>query len=103
MSFEQWYHEVQCLKDHYPEAVVWESIIQSLKGAVADRARYMGSTTSIAHILCKLLVIFGMMALINVLMQNFYKVSQGSNEKVPSFAQGWKGPSVKSNSSALER
>ena len=30
--FEQWYHEVQCVKDHYPELVVWESIVQLLKG-----------------------------------------------------------------------
>ena len=22
VSFEQWYHEVQCIKDHYPELVV---------------------------------------------------------------------------------
>ena len=22
VSFEQWYHEVQCVKDHYPESVV---------------------------------------------------------------------------------
>ena len=22
VSFEQWYHEVQCIKDHHPEAVV---------------------------------------------------------------------------------
>ena len=32
VSFKQWYHEVQCIKDQYPEAVVWESIIRSLKG-----------------------------------------------------------------------
>ena len=51
VSFEQCYHEVQCIKDHYLEAVVWESIIQSLKGAAADIARYMGLTTSTAHIL----------------------------------------------------
>ena len=44
VSFEQWYHEAQCVKDHYPESVVWESIVQSLKGAVADMARYMGPT-----------------------------------------------------------
>ena len=49
VSFEQWYHEVQCMKDHYPESVVWESIIRSLKGAVADLARYMGPTASIQH------------------------------------------------------
>ena len=30
VSFEQWYHEVQCIKDHYPESVVWESIVPSL-------------------------------------------------------------------------
>ena len=33
VSFKQWYHEVQCVKDHYLESVVWESIIRSLKGA----------------------------------------------------------------------
>ena len=22
VSFKQWYHEVQCVKDHYPESVV---------------------------------------------------------------------------------
>ena len=54
VSFEQWYHEVQCIKYHYPESVVWESIVQSLKEAAADMARYMGATTSMAHILQKL-------------------------------------------------
>ena len=53
-SFEQWYHEVQCVKDHDLESVVRESIIHSLKGAVADMARYMGPTISIVHILQKL-------------------------------------------------
>ena len=51
VSFEQWYHEVQCVKDHYPESVVWESIIRSLKGVAVDMAWYMGPTTSVAHIL----------------------------------------------------
>ena len=50
-SYEQWYHEVQCVKDHYPESVVQKSIMQSLKGAVADMARYMGPTASVAYIL----------------------------------------------------
>ena len=27
VSFEQWYNKVQCMKDHYPESVVWESIM----------------------------------------------------------------------------
>ena len=59
VSFKQWYHEVQCMKDHYLESVVRESIVHSLKGAAADMVRYMGPTASIAHILQKLTVIFG--------------------------------------------
>ena len=38
VSFKQWNHEVQCIKDHYPELVVWESIVRSLKGAAVDMA-----------------------------------------------------------------
>ena len=86
VSFKQWYHEVQCVKDHYPKSVVWEGIVRSLKGAVADMARYMGPTTSVSNILQKLTVIFGMVISFDVLMQNFYKVMQGNLEKVPSFA-----------------
>ena len=48
-------------------------------------ARYMGPTASVSDILEKLSVIFGTVASFDVLMQNFYKISQG-NEKVPSFA-----------------
>ena len=29
--FEQWYHKVQCVKDHYPESVVRESIGHKVK------------------------------------------------------------------------
>ena len=79
-------HSQLAIKGHSPEVVIWESIIQSLQGAAADIARYMGPTTSVDHILCKLLVIFEMVALFNVLIENFYKVSHGSNEKFPSFA-----------------
>ena len=91
VSFKQWYHKVQCVKDHYPELVVQESIIWSLKGAVADMAWYMGPTASVGEILQKLMVIFGMVASFDVLMQNFYKVTQGNNERVPSFTTRLEG------------
>ena len=48
--------------------------------------RYMGPTTSIAHILQKLTAIFGTVASFDVLMQNFYKVTQSNHEKVAPFA-----------------
>ena len=77
VSFEQWYHK--------------ESIVQSLKGAAADMAWYMGPTASVREILQKLIAIIRMMASFDVLMQNFYKVTQGNNEKVPSFATRLEG------------
>ena len=61
-----------------------ESIVRSLKGAVADMAWYMGPTASVTNILQKLAVIFGTMASFHDLMQNFYKVTQGNHKKVPS-------------------
>ena len=91
VSYEQWSHEVQCIKDHYLESVVRESIMQSLKGAVTDMALYMGPTAGVSKILEKLLVIFGTVASFDVLMQNFYKISQGGNEKVPSFVTRLEG------------
>ena len=91
VSYEQWNHEVQCIKDHYPESVVWESIMRSLQGAAADMAWYMGPTASVSDILEKRLVIFGTIASFDMLMQNFYKITQGSNEKVPSFATRLEG------------
>ena len=53
-------------------------------------ARYMGPTAGVSKILEKLSVIFGTVSLFDVLMQNFYKISQG-NEKVPSFATRLEG------------
>ena len=91
VSFEQWYHEVQCVKDYYPESVVRESIVRSLKGTVAHMARYMGPAASISDILQKLTVVFGTGASFDVLMQTFYKVTQGKHEKVPSFATRLEG------------
>ena len=88
---KQWSHEVQCIKDHYPELVVRESIMRSLKGAVEDTAHYMGPTAGVSEILEKLSVIFGTIASFDVLMQNFYKITQGGNKKVPSFATRLEG------------
>ena len=85
VSFKQWYHEVQ---DHYPESVVWESIIWSLKGAVADMAWYMGPTASVEEILQKLMVIFGMVASFDVLIENFYKLLKVTMRECPPLPPG---------------
>ena len=90
VSYEQWSQEGQCIKNHYPELVVRESIMQSLKGAMADMAHYMGRTAGVSEILEKLSIIFGTVASFDILMQNFYKISQG-HEKVPSFVTQLEG------------
>ena len=91
VSYKQWSHEVQCIKDHYLELVVRESIMRSLKGAAADMAHYMGPTASVSKILEKLLVIFSTVTSFDMLMQNFYKITQGGNEKVLSFVTRLEG------------
>ena len=91
VSFKQWNHEVQCMKDHYPELVVQESIVRSPKGAAVNMAWYMGPTISVSDILQKLTVIFGTVASFDVLMQNFYNMTQRNHEKVPSFTTRLQG------------
>ena len=54
-------------------------------------ARYMGPTASVTHILQKLAVISGNMVSFDILMQNFYKVTQGNHEKVHSFTMRLEG------------
>ena len=51
----------------------------------------MGPTASGREILQKLMAIFRTVASFDVLMQNFYKVTQGNHEKVPSFATRLEG------------
>ena len=65
--------------------------MRSLKGAAANMAQYMGPTGSVSEILEKLLVIFRTIASFDLLMQNFYKITQGSSEKVPLFATRLEG------------
>ena len=59
--------------------------------AVADMAWYMDPTASVSNILDKLTVIFRTVASFDVLMQNFYKITQENNEKVPSFTTRLEG------------
>ena len=66
-------------------------------------ALYMGPTASVAYILRKLLVIFSMVASCNVWMQNVYKVTQGNNDKVSSFAMRLEGTLNQTRCQCLRR
>ena len=65
--------------------------MRSLKGAAADMAQYMGPTAGVSDILEILLVIFGTVASFDVLMHNFYKITQGNNKKVSLFTMRLEG------------
>ena len=92
VSFKQWYYEVQCAKDHYLESVVQENIGRSLKFPVVDMAQYMGPTTSVAHIRTSNdATDNGTVVSFDVLMWNFYNVTQGNHEKIPSFIMRLEG------------
>ena len=64
---------------------------QIAEGGSGRCGQVHGTTASIEHILQKLSVMFGMVASFNILMENFYKVNQGNNKKVPSFATRLEG------------
>ena len=88
-----------CAQGPLPRGGVLGEYYMIAKGTVEDMSRFMGPTTSADHILHKLSVTFGTVALFDMLMQNVYKVSQGNNEKFPPFLLGRRGPSTKSSSS----
>ena len=69
ITTQNWWSE-KVLLDHY-------------EGAVADMDGYMGPTTSVTHILKALAVIFGTVVSFDILMQNFYKVAQGTMRRSP--------------------
>ena len=92
VSFEQWYHEVQCVKDHYPELVIWESTSKITKGG---SGRYHPGTWA-------LLPVHGPYStkanhnlwhcgIIQCFNAKLYKVMQGNHEKVPSFTTRLEG------------
>ena len=90
VSFEQWNHEVQCVKNHYPELVVWESIVRSLKGAAADMAWYMGPTTSVSNILQKLSC-FHHSGIFQCIHAKFLQSDSRKPQKVSSFTMRLEG------------
>ena len=92
VSFEQWYHEVQCVKDHYLESVVWETIAYILSKGQQWIWPDIWALPLVWPTFCKSWPLsFGTEVSFNVLMQNFYKVTHNNNEKVPSFATRLEG------------
>ena len=91
------------LKDHYPDTVVWGSIIQSLKGPAADIARYMGPTTSVDLYPATTFRYFWHGGLFQCSWcRTSTRSPKVNNEKAPFFVMWLEGnPTLSSNSNAL--
>ena len=90
VSFKKWNLEVQCVKDHYPELVVSESIVRSLKGVAADIGQYMGPTNSVSDILQKLSH-FWYSGIFQCTHAKFLQSDSRKPQKVPSFTMRLEG------------
>ena len=85
-SFEQWSYELQSLRKTYSESSLREGIQRSLRGAAADIICNMGPEATLDSIIKKFSIIYGNVKSYDILMGDFYRVSQGEEESVTLFA-----------------
>ena len=84
-TYEQWIFDVKTIRPSYPEGLLKEAIFGSLKGSAADIARGLGPETTVDKVLELLDGVFGRKTNPDVLMQDFYKITQDAKEKVSNF------------------
>ena len=84
-TYEQWIFDVKTIRPSYPEGLLKEAIFGSLKGSAVDIARGLGPETTVDKVLELLDGVFGRKTNPDVLMQDFYKITQDAKEKVSNF------------------
>ena len=84
-TYEQWIFDVKTIRSSYPEGLLKEAIFGSLKGSAVDIARGLGPETIVDKVLELLDGVFGRKTNPDVLMQDFYKITQDTKEKVSNF------------------
>ena len=84
-SYEQWIFYVKTIRPHYPEGLLKEAIFGSLEGNAADIMRGLGPETMMDKVFQLLDGIFERKTNPDVLMQDFYKITQEPREKVNNF------------------
>ena len=84
-TYEQWIFDVKTIRPSYPEGLLKEAIFGSLKGSAVDIARGLGPETIVDKVLELLDGVFGRKTNADVLLQDFYKITQDTKEKVSNF------------------
>ena len=75
-TYEEWIFDVKMIRPSYPEGLLREAIFGSLKGSAVNIARGLGPEPTVDKVLELLDGVFGRKTNPNVLMQDFYKITQ---------------------------
>ena len=77
--------DIKKIRPSYPEGLLKEAIFGSLIGSPADIARGLGAENTVDKVLELLDGVFGRKTNPDVLIQDFYKITQDTKEKVSNF------------------
>ena len=81
-TYNQWAFKVCSFKPWYQEEVLQQGIIQSLKSDTANMVWFLGPAPSIKAIPDKLDSLYGSVSTFDVMMQGFYRESQGRSKSI---------------------
>ena len=84
-TFVNWLYQVESYMKNYPEPSMRQAIMQSVRGGAANVVRYVGPEATVQMILSKLKIQFGSVANVDVLLHDFYKITQQRGESVRQF------------------
>ena len=85
------HYKVKSVRDLYPENILKEGIVRSLRGCAADSVRYLIPQATILDILAKLDHLCSTVASFDILMQPFFKMQEQWGEMVSGFVTRLEG------------
>ena len=85
VQFEQWYHAILDACKNFNEQLVRAAIIKSCVGDAPDAMCCLPPGNTLDNILEKFKWLYGSVESSDTLMQEFYCITQGKNEKVQTF------------------
>ena len=85
VQFEQWYHAISDAQKNFNEQLVRAAITKSCVGDAANAMCCLPLGTTLDDILENFKWLYGSVESSDTLMQEFYHITQGKNEKVQTF------------------
>ena len=85
VQFEQWLHAISNARKSFSEQLVWAAINKSCVEDAADAICCLPPGAMSDDIIEKFKWLYGSVESFDTLMQEFYRIVQGNNEKVQTF------------------